>query len=108
MFGRAFLDLAFGPKKKPKGDPMALVAAAVGTAIAMPFFCFILSVAGCRSAGEGALWGAALGLFFDAGMNVSHNFFEDRPFALFVLHRGYHAVSLTLIGAVLGALCGSA
>ncbi len=109
MFGNQFLHLAF-PKRKglPNPDPMAMVAASLGTAIAMPFFCFLLKVANVTSAGEGALWGAALGVFFDGGMNASHNFFEERPFALFVLHRGYHAFSLICIGLVLGALCGAA
>jgi len=66
-----------------------MAAASLGTAISIPFFSFMLSVAGCQTAGEGALWGIGFGLFFDSGLNVSHSFFEDRPFALFVLHRGY-------------------
>lgn len=91
----------------PNPDPQAMMAAAIGSAIALPFFSFILSVVGCGTAGEGALWGLAFGLFFDSGLNVSHSFFEDRPFALFVLHRGYHVASLSLIGTILGKLCGA-
>ena len=94
--------------KMPEPDLRAMRAAALGTAIAIPFFSFMLSVVECKSAGEGALWGLSFGFFFDSGLNVSHSFFEDRPFALFVLHRGYHIFSLSLIGAVLGALCGKA
>lgn len=105
LFGKAFIRLAHrGKQQKP--DSRALAIAAMGSAIAMPFFCFILSVASCQSLGEGMLWGAAFGLFFDSGLNVSHSFFENRPFALFVLHRGYHACSLMLVGGALGAFCG--
>lgn len=74
--------------------------------MALLFFSFILKIAGCETAGEGALWGLAFGLFFDSGMNASHSFFEHRPFALFAIHRGYHAVGLSLVGAILGQLCG--
>lgn len=84
-----------------------MAAAALGTAIALPFFSFLLGVADCRTPGEGALWGLGVGFFLDSGLNVSHSFFEDRPFALFVLHRGYHITSLTIIGAMLGLLCGA-
>lgn len=83
-----------------------MAASAIGTAIAMPFFCILLAVVDARTPGEAALWGLGLALLFDAGLNVSHSFFEDRPFALFVLHRGYHLVSLTLVGALLGGICG--
>lgn len=91
----------------PKPDPRAMAAAALGTAAAMPFFCLLLAVADCKTPGEGALWGLGLAFFFDSGLNASHGFFEDRPFALFVLHRGYHIVSLTIIGALLALLCGN-
>lgn len=92
----------------PKPDPRAMLAAAVGTAVAIPFFSFVLGVLNCRSSGEGALWGIAFAFFLDSGLNVSHSFFEERPFALYVLHRGYHIVSLSLIGAVLGYFCSRA
>lgn len=105
FFGRAFLRIAH-PGKSPKPDPRAMGSAIIGTIISMPFFVMLLAAVDARSAGEAALWGLALGFFFDTGLNVSHGFFEDRPFALFVMHRGYHLVSLTLIGAMLGALCG--
>lgn len=75
--------------------------------MALPFFSFLLGVADCRTPGEGAIWGLAVGVFLDSGLNASHSFFEDRPFALFLLHRGYHITSLTIIGAMLGLLCGS-
>lgn len=76
--------------------------------MACMFFSFLLGVIGCQTAFEGALWGLAFGLFFDSGMNASHSFFEQRPFELFLIHRGCNAVSLTLVGAVLGACCGGA
>lgn len=105
IFGNAFMRLAHGGHKA-EPDAVAMKAAVLGSLIAMPFFAFMLSVVRCRTPGEGSLWGFAFGLFFDGGLNASHSFFEDRPFALFVLHRGYHIVSLSLIGTVLGALCG--
>lgn len=104
VFGRAFLRLAHNGKQQAP-DPRAMAAAAIGTAVAMPFFCMLLAVVDARTPGEAALWGLGLAFFFDAGLNVSHSFFEDRPFALFVLHRGYHLVSLTLVGALLGGIC---
>lgn len=99
------MKLAHGGRS-PDPAPTAIKAAILGTLIAMPFFSFMLSVVGCRTPGEGSLWGFAFGLFFDGGLNASHSFFEEKPFALFALHRGYHVTSLSLIGAVLGALCG--
>eukprot|EP00171_Calliarthron_tuberculosum_P013565 IDg13565t1 len=95
------------PEKKGKvqQDPTAMKAAALGTAISMPLFCYLLGVARVQSAGEGALWGFFLALFFDAGLNGSHNIFERRPIALTVIHCGYHAMSLLFVGAVLGGLC---
>ncbi len=104
MFNSACEKLAHGGKPQKLSKP-GMIASALGTATAMPFFCLILSVAGCRSALEGALWGAAFGLFFDTGLNCSHSFFEERPFGLFLIHSGCHAVSLTVIGAILGQLC---
>lgn len=106
MFGTAFVRLAHGGKM-PKGDPVAMRVAALGSAICMPFFSFMLSVVGCRTAGEGSLWGLAIAFFLDCGLNLPFSFFEERPFALFAIGRGYHMVSLCLIGAVLGTLCGS-
>ncbi|CAN8070864.1 unnamed protein product [Agarophyton chilense] len=108
VFGKAFIQLALKGKLPSKPDPRAMFAAVFGTATAIPFFSFLLRVANCRGGGEGALWGLAFGVFFDSGLNASHSFFENRPFALFVLHRGYHCVSLALVGAVLGRLCGVA
>lgn len=105
LFGRAFLRLAHN-NKQPTPDPQAMLAAAFGTTLAMPFFSLLLAVVDARTPGEAALWGLALGFFLDAGLNLPHSFFEHRPFALYVLHRGYHLVSLTLCGAMLGALCG--
>lgn len=84
----------------------AIAATSVGTAAVLLFFAFVLKTAMCETALEGALWGLALGLFFDTGMNASHCFFEDRPFLLFAIHRGCHAVGLTVVGAILGQMCG--
>lgn len=105
VFGNAFIRLAH-KGRAPEPDPKAMMAAALGSAIAMPFFSFLLSVVEPLSTGEGALWGFAFGFFFDSGLNVSHSFFEDRPFPLYVLHRGYHIASLTIIGGALVMLCG--
>lgn len=106
LFGAAFLELAHPHKKgKVEPDPTAMTAAGLGTAISMPLFCYLLEVARVQSAGEGALWGFSVAIFFDAGLNCSHNLFEKRPIALTVIHCGYHAISLLCIGAVLGALC---
>lgn len=87
-------------------DGVAMTSAMLGTFIVMPLFCYLLDMAQVESGGEGALWGFAVALFFDAGLNCSHNIFEKRPVALTVMHCGYHAFSLLLVGGVLGALCG--
>lgn len=107
LFGNAFIRLAH-PKTKlsdVKPDNLAMASAAVGTFMSMPFFCFLLSIARVAGPGEGMLWGAAVALIFDTGLNLPHSFFEARPFALFVMHRAEHAISLMMSGAVLGALC---
>lgn len=103
MFNAACIKLAHNGKRPALSRP-GLIASALGAATALPFFCFILQIADCRSALEGALWGFALALF-DTGLNCSHTFFEQRPFALFLVHRGCHALALVFIGALLGALC---
>lgn len=105
LFGTAFVRLAH-KGRMPEPDMVAMRVALCGTVACMPFFSFILGVVGCRTAGQGSLWGLSLGVFFDGGINLPHSFFEDRPFALFLLHRGYHVISLTAVGAILGALCG--
>lgn len=105
MFGNAFIRLAHGGRM-PEPDLIAMRVAMLGTVICMPFFSFLLGVVGCKTAGQGSLWGLSFGILFDCGINMPHSFFEDRPFALFLLHRGYHVVSLTAIGAILAALCG--
>ncbi len=107
FFGDAFIKLAHPKLRgKPEMDYNALMAAMIGSAISMPVLCFLFSYVRPRSGGEGALWGAAIALFFDAGLNSSYNLWENRPFALFVMHAGYHAFSLLVIGALLGFLCG--
>lgn len=88
----------------PEPDANAMTAAAVGSLLSMPFYAFLLKAVGCSTASSGALWGFVLGVFFDAGLNLPHSFFEDRPFKLFLVHRGYHVCSLMLIGGLLGAL----
>lgn len=97
--------LAFGNAARRPAQK-GLVALVIGSAMSYCFFCFLLGAVGCENAWEGALWGLAFGLFFDSGLNVSHSFFEERSFELFAIHRGEHAVGLTLAGALLGQLCG--
>lgn len=75
--------------------------------MAYPFFSFVLNAVDCRTPVEGALWGLAFGLFFDTGLNASHTFFESRPFELFAIHRGCHAISLIATGAILAKVCGA-
>lgn len=106
LFGDLCGRLSFGRKQPPKPDSRAITATTLGSAMALLFFSFMLKTAGCETAMEGALWGLAFGLFFDTGLNASHCFFEDRPFALFLIHRGCHAVGLSVVGAILGLLCG--
>lgn len=72
--------------------------------MAIPFFLLILRLSNCQTVFEGMLWGLAVALF-DLGLNASHDLFESRAFELFLIHRGFHALSLILIGAVLPALC---
>lgn len=105
MFGSYFMELAFGPNKRPKPDPRPLAAAALGALIHAPVMCLFLSCLDVRNANEGCLWGLAFAIF-SAGLHVSHGFFEERPFALFVLHQGYHTVSLIAQGGILGFVYG--
>lgn len=83
----------------------ALISKVFGAILAVPFFVMLLRKVECPSANEGLLWGIAFGLF-DLGLNASHYLFEKRPFELFLIHRGYHLLSLCVIGYVLGFLCG--
>lgn len=108
VFGNAFIKLAH-PQLKPgemKADPKAMQAAMLGSAMAMPVFCFLLSVVRPETRFEGSLWGAMVALLLDGGLNISHNLFEKRPFALTVIHTGYHAISLWVVGLVLVSVCG--
>lgn len=109
MFGTQFRLLAHPLRKlsDAASDSTAMMSTVIGSLMSIPFFCLLLNMAAVRSSGEGMLWGAAVSLFFDTGLNAAHGFFEGRPFALFVLQRGCHALSLMAIGLVLGALCGS-
>lgn len=106
MFEPQFQKLAYGWRPKPQSNTDGFTALAVGGVMSLPLFLIALSIADCQSWYEGALWGLGFGLF-DLGLNASHPFFEKRPFQLYLVHRGYHSVSLTMIGALLGLLCGS-
>ena len=90
--------------KEPELDLRALAASAFGSLVAISFFCFVLSVARCRSPIEGLLWGLTFGIF-DAGIGAAHCFFEERPVQLFFIHKGCHAVGLISCGLLLGMLC---
>lgn len=106
MFGNAFIKLAHpNMKGQVEMDANAMKAAMLGSTMSMSVFCFMLSVLRPTSGGEGGLWGVAVALLFDAGLNLSHHIFEERPFALFAMHVGYHAFSLLTVGSILGAIC---
>ncbi|CAN8070866.1 unnamed protein product [Agarophyton chilense] len=107
VFGATSKRLAFGRRRRNKLTQQGIITSVLGSIFSFSFFSFILHIVKCKGAVDGALWGLALGFFFDSGLNVSHSFFEKRPFALFLVHRGCHAVSLTLAGIVLGLLCGN-
>ncbi|PXF44822.1 hypothetical protein BWQ96_05405 [Gracilariopsis chorda] len=107
VFGTWAKRLAFGKRRRPKPSLQHLAVSVIGSIVSFSFFSTVLHVAKCQTPLDGALWGLALGLFFDSGMNASHCFFENRSFSLFLLHNGCHAVSLTTAGIVLALLCGS-
>lgn len=107
MFGPLCDRLAFGKRLVPVPPPKALVACLTGPAVAIVFFSYILKSVSCESALEGALWGIGMGLIFDGAINSSHSLFESRPFRLFAIHSGCHAVGMISVGALLGWLCGS-
>lgn len=104
MFGSDVQKITKPRHARPPSNTDAYIALAVGTVMYIPPFLFCLTKAGCETWHEGALWGLAFGLF-DLGMNAAHSFFENRSFLLNLIHRGYHTVSLTLIGAILPLLC---
>ena len=91
--------------KQPEFDKRAMAVTAITPVFGLLFFTFILSATRCTSSIEGGLWGIVFGLF-DFGINVSHTFFEDRPIHLRLIHSGGKTACLTIIGTVLGALCG--
>lgn len=108
MFARTERFLSFGIKDKQvhfKRSPRpGYIALVIGSAMVMPFFLLLLRFADCRTPYEGILWGLAVSLF-DLGLNASHNLFEDRPFELFLLHRGCHTITLVFVGALLPWCC---
>lgn len=106
MFGNYFMDLAFEPGKKPKPDSRAMISAVFATLVYAPVVCLLLSCLDVRNANEGCVWGLLLAIF-NAGLQIPHGFFEERPFGLYVLHQGYHTVSLMITGSLLGFFFGS-
>jgi hypothetical protein len=104
LFGKGFVKYAFR-SKSPEPNLRALAAAATGSLLQSPFILFYLSAVGVRNANEGCVYGFALG-FFDCALHLSHGLFENRPFQLFVIHQGYHIVSLIVTCSILGAIFG--
>jgi hypothetical protein len=105
LFGNGFARYALGKAKPQVPDPRAMAAAAVGSLMQSPFICFYLSAVGVRNANQGCVFGLTLG-FFDCCLHLSHGAFEKRPVQLYVIHQGYHVISLLATCAILGALFG--
>lgn len=105
MFGNLFMKLAYGAEasKKVEEEPdrRAYVAATIGTLIAIPAYAVILEMVGASTVWLGLGWGLVLSLVV-AGLDAPHGWFEERPFELFLLHQGYHTVSLILLGSIYG------
>lgn len=106
FFGRRCASLSFPSGSAPSPSAAAVLASVLGPLLALVFFVYTLHVMRCSGPLEGFLWGVALGLFFDTGINASHSFFEARPFELALIHKGCHACGLAVVGSVLGALWG--
>ena len=77
---------------------MGFVASTLGAIIALPVFNFFLQIVGAETWASGAAWGVVFALF-DAGMHAPHIWFEARPFGLYLIHQGYHLVTLVTVGA---------
>ena len=103
--GNVFLRHAFPAPRKPSSEPPTLgyLAAVLGSVIAIPVFNFFLTIVGADTWAKGIGWACTFALF-DAGINAPHPFFEERRFAVYLVHRLYHLVSLMALGVLLTSL----
>lgn len=111
VFGTTFMKLAY-PNIKTEEDKKRLLqdfnptlaygSAFGGAAVAFWLLKTLFHVFQVSSAIDGASI-ALLIVAIDTAFGIMHPFFEDRPFKLYLLHRGYHAWCLGIGGAVLGA-----
>ncbi len=102
VFGPAFMRLANCSQEEMKARlPRAVVSDAVGSLI----MAFILVHAVHYAGAASWLTGAAVGLLnwfgFIAVTHFALVMYEKRPFQLFLINNGYHAVALAIMGAIL-------
>eukprot|EP00172_Hildenbrandia_rubra_P003731 Plantae.Rhodophyta-Hildenbrandia_rubra.ctg6330.p1 GENE.Plantae.Rhodophyta-Hildenbrandia_rubra.ctg6330~~Plantae.Rhodophyta-Hildenbrandia_rubra.ctg6330.p1 ORF type:complete len:117 (-),score=0.53 Plantae.Rhodophyta-Hildenbrandia_rubra.ctg6330:643-993(-) len=104
MMGTLFLRLAYSPGYKPKDPPrLGYLASFLGAVITLTLFNSLLVILGADTWTKGVAWGFAFALF-DAGLNMCHCFFENRPFGVYLIHTLYHAVCLVTIGALFATI----
>jgi len=104
VFGRVWMrENGFTEKTlRAKGGTARILGSAFVLELAMAFN--LAAFLGAKStAAFGTFAGAAAGFgWVGAGYGVTY-LFEHRSFRIFCINAGYHAIALTLMGAILGA-----
>jgi hypothetical protein len=103
LFGHAFAEASRQSAEdlRPR-MPKAIVADVAGALAVAVVLAHIVSYAGAMSAFYGALVGLLCWVGFAAPAALSPSLFEQRPIRLWALQNGYLALSMALMGAILG------
>jgi hypothetical protein len=103
LFSKAWMKAnGFDDQYMKKGSPVVIFGVSLVAAflIALNLALFLGPAA---TAGSGALAGFLAG-FFWVGLAFAITYlFERRPFSLFAINAGYHVVSFTIMGLIIGA-----
>ena len=103
LFGRAWQTLVgLSDEDLKKGVGRAFAGAAVCALIGSTNLAFFLGADASLAFGVGA--GAATGFGWIATSLTTTFLFERRPMRLIAIEAGYHAVSYTMMGAIISAL----
>jgi multidrug transporter EmrE-like cation transporter len=108
LFMKPWLRLAFKDNpptdaERKKDMPKAMLGMLIVLLFKVCILGKVLLIMGVSDATTGAQYGLWLGVGFIATSLADSVLFERKPLQLYIINTGYHMVSMTVMGAILGA-----
>lgn len=101
--GKAWMkEVNFDPETAASPMP-AMIKSTVASLVLAVGIAVILQISGTTGAVDGARLGFTLGLLIVAAASFPNYAYENKTFKHFLIHIGYTIITMTVMGAILGA-----